>query len=69
MSSMPSRTASTGFAGLGLGFWPDLESAIAAIVRVTRCYAPDPVRATAFNRTYQVFRELDDALTPFWGRL
>lgn len=56
-------------AGLGIGVWPDLESAVKETVRVARTYTPDPVRAAAFDRTYDTFRELRDALAPLWMRL
>jgi L-xylulokinase len=56
-------------AGLGIGVWPDLESAVAATVRVARKYTPEPARAAAFDRTHATFQELADVLAPLWARL
>lgn len=56
-------------AGLSLGFWPDLNTAVSTAVRVARRHTPDPTRVAALDRTYQAFRALDEALEPLWGLL
>lgn len=45
-------------AGLGVGAWPDLSTAVAATVRVTRSYPPRPSETARFDRLYQRFDRL-----------
>ena len=41
----------------GLGAYPDLPAAAAAMVRITRTYAPDPARHAAYAFYYDRYRD------------
>ncbi|GAA0630539.1 FGGY-family carbohydrate kinase [Kutzneria viridogrisea] len=53
-------------AGIGVGVWPDLDSAVADTVRVRRRFTVDPIGAERFDSHYQRYLDLIGALTPVW---
>jgi xylulokinase len=56
-------------AGVGAGVWPDVETACAAVIRITGQVKPDPAGVDAYQPYYQRYRELYPALSPVFHRL
>jgi xylulokinase len=49
-------------AGVGAGFWPDVDAACEAVVRVASRMEPDPAAAATLSANYAAFRALYPAL-------
>ena len=55
-------------AAVGTGAYGSFEEAVAATVRVTRTHRPDPARQEAYQKNYEVYRELYERLQPTMHR-
>ena len=53
-------------AAVGVGIYPDVDVAAAAMTRVTRCVEPDPKLSGILARRRKIFETLRDALGPVW---
>jgi L-xylulokinase len=56
-------------AAVGVGLYPDLETAVAAMTRVRDRVEPDPALVDALARRRAIYGELCDALAPTWTKL
>src|SRR5271165_1088406 len=56
-------------AAVGVGLYPDLDAAVAAMTRVTKRIEPDPELSAILSRRRQVFEALSDRLSSAWGLL
>ena len=56
-------------AAVGVGLYPDLESAVAAMTRVRDRVEPDPTLVDALARRRAIYGELCDALAQTWTNL
>jgi len=56
-------------AAVGVGLYPDLETAVAAMTRVDRRIEPDPELVETLARRRTIYGELRDALQPVWAKL
>ena len=56
-------------AAVGVGLYPDLDAAVAAMTRVTCRIEPDAELSGILSRRRQVFEALRDRLAPSWGLL
>ncbi len=54
-------------AAVGVGLYPDLNAAVAAMTRVTRRIEPDRALADTLAQRRQVFEALRDRLSLAWG--
>ncbi len=53
-------------AGTGIGLFPDSRSAVRRCLRITRRIEPDPVRSARYDKLFQVYRNIHDALAPVY---
>ena len=53
-------------AAVGVGLYPDVDAAVAAMTRVTRRVEPDPKLSGILARRRKIFETLRDALGPVW---
>src|SRR5262245_15684000 len=51
-------------AAVGVGAHPDLPTAIRAMTSIDRRFVPDPERAAAYHRVYELYLELHPAVAP-----
>ena len=56
-------------AATGVGAFPDVPAAIAAMTRIERRLEPDPATREVYDRTYAAYRELYPALRPVLATL
>jgi xylulokinase len=56
-------------AGIGIGWWADIDEATAAAVCESRTFEPDPAHRGLYDARYAAYVETYDALTPVFGRL
>ena len=56
-------------AAVGVGLYPDLDAAVAAMTQVTKRIEPDPELSAILSRRRQVFEALSDRLSSAWGLL
>ena len=56
-------------AAVGVGLYPDLETAVAAMTSVRDRIEPDPALTDILARRGAVFKALRDALDPLWATL
>ncbi len=56
-------------AAVGVGLYPDLDTAVAAMTRVQGRVDPDPALVDILARRSVAFRALRDALNPLWATL
>ncbi len=56
-------------ASVGVGLHPDLETAVAAMTRVSKRIEPDPGLSQILTRRRGAFNALREALSPFWATL
>ena len=56
-------------AAVGVGLYPDLESAVAAMTSVRDRIEPDPALVDILSRRSAAFKGLRDALDPLWATL
>ena len=56
-------------AAVGVGLYPDLEAAVAAMTRVRGRIEPDRALVETLARRRVVYGELVEALKPTWGKL
>ena len=55
-------------AGVGVGQWPDVESACREVVKIDRVVDPDRKSAEIMNSCYEVYRRIYPALAPLFHR-
>jgi sugar (pentulose or hexulose) kinase len=55
-------------AGVGVGLYPDLPSAVARTARVARSYEPEPAATDKYARLYDLYRETYEAMFELWDR-
>ena len=54
----------------GLGMYPSVEAAIAAMARRDRVFQPDPERAALYYRLYtRVYKKMYKALAPLYEQI
>lgn len=56
-------------AGVGVGLWPDAETACAAAVKVTEHIRPDPQRVASYRQIYAMYHDLYTTLRPTFHTL
>ena len=56
-------------AGVGVGRYPDIDSAMARATRVARAYRPDTKLADLYAERFELYRTLIDSLGPTWSRM
>lgn len=56
-------------AAIGAGLQPDEETAVAAMTRPSRTYAPDPAMRAHYDRRYAIWARLTEAVDPLWREL
>jgi len=56
-------------AAVATGAYANLEQAAAAMVKIGRIYRPNPAHADAYERKYQSFLAINEALAGAWGKL
>ena len=54
-------------AGTGVGIFPDVKAAVAKCLHVDRTIEPDADAARAYERLYQDYRQIHDALAPVYA--
>lgn len=55
--------------GLGLGLYPDVQSALSGMIKVRTRYEPNPANRTRYTEMYGVFRSIYDHLRDDFDRL
>jgi len=55
-------------AGVGIGLFPDYESAVERCVRLERVHKPAPALRALYDDRYGLYLELVDDMRPFWPR-
>ncbi len=56
-------------AGVGVGVWPDVDTACAQVIHMTGNTKPNPERASHYNAVYEQYRQLYPALKPSFANL
>jgi L-xylulokinase len=56
-------------AGVAIKAYRDLDEAMDRGTRVARAYTPDPEHAAIYDRRFEMYTQLVDAMGPFWRRL
>ena len=56
-------------AGVGAGLYPSVPQAAETVVRIAGRHDPDPRWRSRYDAVYALYRELDESLTPFFGRV
>jgi L-xylulokinase len=56
-------------AGVGVGAYPDIDTAMARATRVARSHRPDPGSADSHAQRYGIYRALTEALEATWRRM
>ena len=54
-------------AGVGIGLFPDVRSAVAKCLHVDRTIDPDPAAAVKYDHLFTCYRRIHDALAPVYG--
>ena len=54
-------------AGVGIGLFPDVKSAVAKCLHVERTIDPDPAAAMKYDHLFTCYRRIHDALAPVYG--
>jgi xylulokinase len=54
-------------AGVGIGLFPDVRSAVAKCLHVDRRIDPDPAAAVKYDHLFTCYRRIHDALAPVYG--
>ena len=54
-------------AGVGIGLFPDVKSAVAKCLHVERTINPDPAAAMEYDHLFTCYRRIHDALAPVYG--
>ncbi|PYB71167.1 FGGY-family carbohydrate kinase [Rhizobium wuzhouense] len=53
-------------ASVATGIYPDIPTAIAAMVRIDQRFEPNPVRAKLLTAKYKIYRAAIDVVAPLW---
>jgi len=53
-------------AGTGVGIFPDVKAAVSTCLKIDRTITPDPAVSAAYDRLFQRYRRLHDALAPVY---
>ncbi|HOG52009.1 MAG TPA: hypothetical protein PKY10_15585, partial [Lentisphaeria bacterium] len=56
-------------AGVGIGVFPDAETAIRRSLKITRQLEPDRSLAAFYERQFAFYRRLHDALAPVYAEM
>ena len=56
-------------AAVAAGLYPDLAKAAEKMVKVSRVFTPDPQYTAVYQKKYQDFHRIVDAMSPLWGKL
>lgn len=56
-------------AGVGVGFWPSVDAACEAVVRITDHISPQQKNVAVYDRLYKIYHGLYDALKPAFDAL
>ncbi len=56
-------------AGTGVGLFADFTAGANAMVRTDRHYQPNQALSAHYNRRYQLYQDIAEAMTPLWRRL
>ena len=54
-------------AGVGIGLFPDVKSAVAKCLHIERTIDPDPAAAMKYDHLFTCYRRIHDALAPVYG--
>jgi len=57
------------FAGVGVGVYRGVQEAAAALVQIMGRHEPDEAQHEFYGRIYPIFLELEDKVTPLYGRV
>lgn len=53
-------------AGVGATLFESLEDGVASMTRVRAVFLPDPDMKAHYDRRYRLYRDLTEAMKPFW---
>jgi xylulokinase len=56
-------------AGVGVGFWPSVETACDSTIAITSHTAPDPAATATYQRYYPIYGEIYQKLKPLYQKL
>ena len=56
-------------AGVGIGAYPDYDTALSQVVEVDREFDPHPDAHAAYNRLFPLYKELYPDVKPYYERL